>query len=172
MKLNKKLAELARNAGICEEWHDKLLATEDKRELVKMALAGIDFCLSNNYPPLPIIKKHFAGTMEPYGIYLDDQIAARNSEHVVAFGACAGAAHYTDFAVGQVFLKHTSKLTIVASGNAFVMVDIFDEAEVEVTATDNAKVCVNQYGGHVAATTDDGAGNAVVKVIRKQSKTY
>lgn len=137
-----------------------------------MFLAGIDFCLSNEYPPLPLIKRYFAGDMEPYGIFLDDRIAARNAEHVVAFGACTGAAEYTGFAVGQVFVKHTGKLTIAASGNAFVMVDIFDEAQVEIQATDNAKVCVNQYGGSVATKTDDGAGKAVIKVIRKQSKTY
>ncbi len=130
------------------------------------------FVGGNKNSPVPFIKKHFAGDMEPYGIYLDDHIATRNSEYVVAFGACTGAAEYTDFAVGQVFVKQTGRLTISASGNAFVMVDIFDEAEVEVTATDNAKICVNQYGGSVATITDDGAGNVVIKVICKQSKTY
>ena len=49
------------------------------------------------------------------------------------------------------------------------MVDVFDEAQIEIQATDNAKVCVNQYGGNISEKKD---GNAVVKVIRKQSKTY
>lgn len=165
---------MAKKNGICEDWYKELRTTEDIGKLLKMYLDGIDFCLSNEYPPLPFISKHFAGTMEAYGIFMDYQIAARNSEYVVALGACIGVAEYTGFAVGQVFVKHGSKLTIKASGNAFVMVDVFDETEVEVIASDNAKVCVNQYGGNITTTIEDeaGLGSSRIKVIRKQSKTY
>ena len=169
MKLNNKLAEMARKAGICEEWFTRLMSTEDKDKLIKMYLEGIDFCLSNEYPDNEFIRRHFVGTCEAYGIYLDEQIATLNSMHVVALGCCTGTAEYTDFVVGQVFVKHTGKLTITASGNSFIMVDVFDEAQIEIQATDNAKVCVNQYGGNISEKKD---GNAVVKVIRKQSKTY
>ena len=169
MKLNNKLAEMERKAGICEEWFTRLMSTEDKDKLIKMYLEGIDFCLSNEYPDNEFIRRHFVGTCEAYGIYLDEQIATLNSMHVVALGCCTGTAEYTDFAVGQVFVKHTGKLTITASGNSFIMVDVFDEAQIEIQATDNAKVCVNQYGGNISEKKD---GNAVVKVIRKQSKTY
>ena len=60
MKVNRELARLAKQNGICEEWFNDLLTTEDKGKLIKMYLDGIDFCLSNEYPPLPFIKKHFA----------------------------------------------------------------------------------------------------------------
>ena len=169
MKLNKKLAEMARKAGICEEWFTRLLQTEDKGELIKMYLEGIDFCLSNEYPDNDYIRRHFVGTCEAYGIFLDEPIAALNPTHVVALGACEGTATYDGWNVGQVFVKHQSRLKVVASGNAFVMIDVFDDAEVEVTATADAKVCVNQYGGNISEKKD---GNAVIKIIRKQSKTY
>lgn len=169
MKLNNKLAEMAQKAGICEEWFTRLIYTEDKDKLIKMYLEGIDFCLSNEYPDNEFIRRHFVGTCEAYGIFLDEPIAVLNSAHVVTLGRCMGTAEYTDFTVGEVFVKHASKLAINASGNAFVMVDVFDDAEVEVTATDNAKVCVNQYGGNISEKKD---GNAVIKIIRKQTKTY
>ena len=172
MKVNRALAKLAQENGICEDWFIALQKTEDKSRLLKMYLDGIDFCLSNEYPPLPFIRKHFVGVMEAFGVFLDEEITAKNSDYVVALGSCTGTAEYTDFAVGQVFVKHGSKLTIKASGNAFVMVDVFDEAEVEVIASDDAKVCVNQYGGNLTTTTDASDGNAVIKVIRKPSKTY
>ena len=174
MKLNRELAEMAKKNGICEDWYKELRTTEDIGKLLKMYLNGIDFCLSNEYPPLPFIRKHFVGTMEAFGIFLDEKITARNSKYVVALGSCTGEAEYTDFAVGEVFVKHSSKLTIKASGNAFVMVDVFDETEVEVIASGNAKVCVNQYGGNLTTTTEDetGSGKSVIKVIHKQTKTY
>lgn len=171
MKLNKELALEAKRNGICSEWFNRLLNTEDKGELIKMYLEGIDFCLSNEYPSNAYIRENFVGTCEAYGVFLDEPINALNSRQVVALGACEGSAEYTAYSVGQVFIKHDSKLQIVASGNAFVMVDVFDNTEVTVTAKENAKVCVNQYGGSI--TTETGSeGNAVIKVIRKTSKTY
>lgn len=174
MKLNKKLALEAKKHNICEDWFNDLLHTENKDNLIKMYLEGIDFCLSNEYPSLSFIKENFVGVMEKYGIFLDGGINTINSRHVVALGSCIGSAEYTGFEVGQVFVKHGSKLTVRASGNTFVMVDMFDESEVEVMATDNAKICVNHYGGNLTTTTEDetNSGNSIVKVIRKHSKTY
>jgi hypothetical protein len=172
MKLNKELALEAKKHNICEEWFNDLLQIEDKVRLIKMYLKGIDFCLSNEYPSLSFIKENFVGTMEKYGVFLDDNIKGINSRYVVALGSCEGNAEYIDFGVGQVFVKHESKLNVKASGNSFVMVDMFDNSEVEVIATDNAKVCVNHYGGKLSTITNSEQGSATIKVIRKQSKTY
>jgi hypothetical protein len=92
-----------------------------------------------------------------------------NSKYVVAFGRCEGRAEYGGYAVGQVFVKHETKLIITASGNSFVMIDLFDNAKIEVEAKDNAKICVNRYGGSV---TPLESGKATVKIVQKQSKTY
>ncbi len=172
MKLNKKLAYAAQKKGICEDWFNDLLQTEDKARLIQMYLSGIDFCLSKEYPSLDFIRENFVGVMEGYGVFLDETIKTENYRHVVALGRCEGLAEYTGFEVGQVFAKHESKLTVKASGNAFVMVDVFDSTTVEIIASDNAKICVNHYGGNLTTTTDAEAGNAIIKIIRKHTKTY
>lgn len=171
MEVNKRLARDAKKKGICEDWFNRLLQTEDKGELVKMYLAGIDFCLSKEYPSNDYIRRHFVGTCEAYGVFLDEAITAENSRYVVALGACEGTATYDDWNVGQVFAKHQSRLKVVATGNSFVMVDVFDDTTVDVEARDNAKVCVNHYGGNLTTSTGN-EGNAIIKVIRKHSKTY
>ncbi|MDR1416315.1 MAG: hypothetical protein LBJ57_02695 [Prevotellaceae bacterium] len=168
MKLNKELAEEAKKKGVCAEWYSQLLHTEDKHALIKMFLKGIDFCISEGYPS-PRLFRQFDGIRQQHGIFQSEQIQAENFEYVVALGQCQGAATYTGYAVGQVFVKHNTKLSVTASGSAFVMVDVFDGAQVEVAAKGNAKICVNQYGGSVASSELDGAK---VKIIRKQSKTY
>lgn len=169
MEVNKRLARDAKKKGICEEWFARLVETKDKGELIKMYLKGIDFCLSNEYPSNEFIRQHFVGTCEAFGVFLDEPITAENFQHVVALGDCEGAATYDGWNVGQVFLKHRSRLKVLATGNSFVVVDVFDETAVEVEARDNAKVCVNHYGGNITTAT---GGKAVIKVIRKQSKTY
>ena len=169
MELNKELALEAKRNGICSEWFARLQKTTDKGELVKMYLEGIDFCLSNEYPSNDYIKANFSGVCEGYGVFVDTDLEVENFRHVVALGQSKGTAGYTGFEVGQVFAKHKSKLTITATGNAFVMVDVFDDAEVEIKAQENAKICVNKYGGFVDHTEE---GRAVVKVINKKTKTY
>jgi len=171
MKLNNELAKEAAVKGICEGWYKKLRKTEDKHALIKMFLEGIDFCISEDYPS-PKFYKLFDGIRQQYGIFRDEPIQTENSQYVVALGKCEGTAKYTGYEVGQIFVKHESKLTIMVSGNSFVMVDIFDNADIEVIAEDNAKVCVNKYGGNIITTTNSEQGNAVIKIIHKQSKTY
>lgn len=171
MKLNKELAHAAKKKGICEDWFKDLLNTEDKGKLIQMYLKGIDFCLSNEYPSLSFIRENFVGAMEPFGVFLDEEIKAENSRHVVVLGNCNGTANYSGFEVGQVFAKHNAKLTVTAKDSSFVMIDVFDNAEVEVVASDNAKICVNHYGGRVTSQSSEH-GNSVIKIIRKHSKTY
>lgn len=172
MKLNRVLAQEAAKHNICEDWYNEMLETKDKERLIKMYLKGIDFCLSNEYPTLSFIRENFAGVMEKYGVFLDDKINTENFRHVVALGNCEGIATYTGFGAGQVFVKHNSKLTIMASGNSFVMVDVFDDAEIEVEATENAKICINHYGGTINKNTSSVPGNGVIKIVHKCSKTY
>jgi hypothetical protein len=168
MKLNKELAVEAKAKGICQEWYNRLQHTEDKHALIKMFLDGIDFCISEDYPS-PRFFQLFDGIRQQYGIFRNEPIQTENSKHVVAFGRCKGTAKYTDYSVGQVFIKHETNLKLTASGNAFVMVDIFDSAKIAVEAKDNAKVCINQYGGTIIPVKSD---NATIKIIHKQSKTY
>ena len=169
MEVNTELALEARQNGICTEWFNRLQKTTDKGELVKMYLEGIDFCLSNEYPSRAYIREHFVGMCEEYGVFLDEAIETENFRHVVALGTCYGSASYNGFSVGQVFAKHDSNITIQASGNAFVMVDIFDDTEVKVIASDSAKVCVNKYGGVVEASS---TGKAIIKIINKTKSRY
>ena len=169
MELNKELAYEAKRNGICSEWFNRLLHTEDKGEMLKMYLEGIDFCLSNNYPSNDFIRANFKGFCEKYGVYLDDDINEDNAGKIVALGTCEGTIRYNTFEVGQIFIKDQSAINIIAGGNSFVMVDIFDEGNLKVEARDNAKVCINQYSGTVETVTSD---SGVIKVIRKHSKTY
>ncbi|MDR1652227.1 MAG: hypothetical protein LBS01_00995 [Prevotellaceae bacterium] len=171
MKLNKELAKEAKVKGICKEWYDRLQHTEDKRVLIQMFLEGIDFCISEDFPPQRFFQL-FDGIRQQYGIFRDEQIHIENSEYVVAFGQCEGSVNYSGFSVGQIFVKDESKLTINASGNAFVMIDIFDNAKIEVCAKDTAKIVVNEYGGTVFSILDTVHPNSIIKIVKKQSKTY
>lgn len=167
--IGKELAKQAKAKGICNDWYKDLLEQKDVEKLAEMYLKGIDFCLANDYPSTDYIRKNFKGKMEKFGIHLDEHLTLTNEKKVVALGLCSGMVEVKDYEVSEVFIKHLSDMVLVVRDNAFVMVDMFDDSSLNIIAGDNAKVCVNRYGGVVNFSKFD---KAVVKVIEKNKKTY
>lgn len=165
----KELARQAKKAGICEEWHSQLKQLTDKEAMIDMYIRGIDFCLSNDYPSNDFIRDNFKGIMEAKGIILDDEIALVNPRRCVALGDTSGRISVGGYSVCEVFAKHHARLCIIASGNAFVEVDAFDDSLLSVIASDEAKVHINRYGGAIEVEKN---GNAIVKFVQKNQKTY
>lgn len=164
-----ELATAAKGKGICAEWYDQLLKTKTVEQLAEMYLKGIDFCLANDYPSNAFLKKHFRGQTEQFGIYLDSQFDVKNRKKIVALGQCIGRVEVNEYSVAEVFLKHYSRITVIASDHAFVMIDLFDNAKLNVIASGGAKVCINRYSGLIEAEQLD---DAIIKVIEKHRKTY
>lgn len=169
MKIGKELANAAKKKGICKEWFNKMKSLDDKDALIQMYVKGIDFCLSNNFPSNDYIRINFAGKMEAYGVHLDEFLNNINDCRVVALGRCLGKIEVNKFNVAEIFIKHESNLLVVAKGNSFVRIDMFDNSKLHVFASEDAKVCINHYGGDLTTEKND---DAIVKVIQKNKKTY
>jgi hypothetical protein len=170
MKLSKELAKQAKRKGICKEWYSELKTLDNKKAMVSMYVKGIDFCLSNDYPSNEYIRANFKGMMEQFGVFLDDSVDLVNVEKCVALGQTKGCVETTNFGCSQIFVKHDSELTIIAKGDSFVMIDVFDKAIIHVQAYDRAKVCVNRYGDSKVDHKEADLG--MVKIIEKHKKTY
>lgn len=169
MKIGKELANAAKKKGICKEWFNNMKGLDDKEALIEMYVKGIDFCLANDFPSNDYIRTNFAGKMEAYGVHLDEFLNTVNDRRVVALGNCLGRIEVNRFGVSEVFVKHESDLVIVAKDNSFVMIDMFDSTKLKVIASEDAKVCINHYGGDLITEKSD---DAIVKVIQKNKKTY
>ena len=93
-------------------------------------------------------------------------IEVKDLRNVVAFGTSEGTAEFTGFHVAQIWARDNVKISIKASGYAYITVDIADRAEVEITASDAARVSVFLHGGNYTGSTTD---NARIKVIDKRN---
>lgn len=169
MSLSKQLAKQAKAKGICAPWHAELLTLQDKDAMVEMYLKGIDFCLANDYPNNDFIRKHFKGVMEKQGVFLDDNVKVENMPKCVCLGVTQARVEVQGFQVCEIFAKHDSELNVIAKDNAFVVIDIFDNAVVHIHTSDRAKVCVNRYGGTIE---QNAMGDSIVKIREKNKKTY
>lgn len=169
MNVSRKLASMAKKFGICEDWYLELKNEKNTDRILDMYLRGIDFCLANNFPSNEFIRDNFKGKINDKGIYLDSVLIAKDQPKVVILGSCLGRVETKDFDVCEVFIKDNSEIVITASGNSFVMVDVFDNAKLTVYSKENANVCVNLYGGNII---QNAQGKGKIKVIRKNKTTY
>lgn len=164
MNIGKQIAGQAKPLNICQEWHSKLLTTKGKEELIGMYLKGIDFCIKNDFPTLEYIKANFNGIMQDYGIFADESFVRKQPRKIVALGESTGSVTVGSFGTCEVYVRHKSKVTVNVTGDAFCMVNIYDWGEVEVIASDRAKVCIHNYNATVNYQT---SGEARVKLVNK-----
>lgn len=170
MNLGKELAKSGKKAGMCKPVNERLKLTEDKDEMCRMFINGIDFCLANDFPSNEFIKANFSDIINNHGIYVDEKVSLKNKIKVVLLGNCSGSMVIDGFTVSEIFIKHDSRIYLSVKDNAFVMIDIFDNSTLIITATDNSKVFVNRYSGNV--DNCETFGNAVIKIREKNKKTY
>ncbi len=133
-------------------------------------MRGIDFCIRQDYPTLDFMRDNFRGECEPFGIFVDDEIAEpiKNRPDIVLNGACKAMMEYDGYTVSRVFVRHNSQAAINASDYAMVTIDAFDNARIVVaTSGENAQVIVNMYG--CAQIECIGVG---IKVRYTNKKTY
>lgn len=170
--LSKTLAKDAKRKGICKEWHDRLKTITDLEALAEMYFKGIDFCMKNDFPTNDFIKAHFADFAPQVGVFVDCEISVENRLKCVCLGATFGTIKTNAFNVSEIFAKHQSELNILAAENAFVMIDAFDDAVINIHAHDRAKVCVNKYGDGGRVNIVKESAEVQVKIRVKNSKTY
>jgi len=165
MKSSKELTKQSLAEAEASSIYQKLQVANTWFDLVQIYLDGIDFCLSNGFSIKDHVRKHFTETMEQHNVYLDGFITLINPKQVVALGETSGTVKVDEYNVCQAYIKHSSKLKIKAVDHSFVMIDVFDDAGVEVEASGDAKVCVNRYGNSVVIFGEKD--NARVKVVEK-----
>lgn len=163
-ELKIKLASEAKAKGICREWHEFILNAHSKERLLTLFVKGLDFCLENNYPSAQL-RAEFSGLRQHFGIFMnDDHISVKSGKYVIAFGTSEGKAAYSGFDVAQIWAREDTRMEVTATDNAVVCIEVADRAQVTITASGAARVSVFLHGGTIAQTSRE---KATIKVIDK-----
>ena len=159
MNIGKEIAIDAKKYGLCAEWYKKMLTVTTYKQLADMYFDGDDWSMEKDFPSLSILRQH-KGAILPYGLVVDSTEKFDNNFRIAFFGNSETEISYSDYAVGNVIVRHQSKVKIKASGSSKVFVNLIDEARVEIEATENAEVIVYNYGQQ---TNYSNKGNVIVK---------
>lgn len=163
------VAEASRK-GICGEWKQMMRGAKSLDTLVQMYVRGIDFCVNEHFPSPEYMEANFKGVCERYGVYVNEQVEAKNARRGVFCGHTTGRVEYDGYEVAVLYVKDESEIEVEAGDHSIVTIDCFDRAKVTVRAKDGAKVTVNLYGSAVVEYACDGSSE--VKVVRKFKDTY
>lgn len=170
-KIKEEALKRAIQNGICKEWGEKIENSQSLDELLDMYIQGIDFSFSTEFLSNNFFRRNCKGNMEHKGIFLDDNPILENTREVVCLGDSRLTYLGNQYLVSEIRLKDRTKAKIVAKDSAFIMIDIFDNVEVEVIAHDKSKICVNVYKGAKVVNSKQ-LDNSYVKIVKKQTKTY
>lgn len=165
-KINDIIKQMVIKQGTCAEGLSSLQKLGDSTpEVIQSYIKHIDYCLATNTPNKDFIKENFSeDDLSKNGIYIDNTLYIENEFRSIILGACEAEIVIDGYNTSRIYAKHTSKLNIIASGRAHVLVDTLDDAEVKVSCCDDAVVIVYLY----SRATCTGA----TKIVHKNKETY
>lgn len=143
--LSETLKQQAVSLGLCHKWTEAWADNSDQQELIDKFVKGIDFCLERDWPSNDFIKANFDRDLLNSNLIFVDEYVDMDmapSGIYILNGECSGRIRLAPWAAATVYLRHSSKITIVADDFAKVFVRLYDETDVDVDSDGSAVVKV------------------------------
>lgn len=142
-----QLLTAARRVDCCREYQRRIIKAKTLDELIGTYKDGLRFCLANDYPKKEYILQHFDREgLHRHGIFVDEQIdGMTHNRTMVALGCCHGTLEFDDWEQRNIAIKHTGRVNVVAKNHTFIIVYIYDRAEVNIHLGGNASVVAYVY---------------------------
>ena len=162
-KLSERMKGEAVKLGLCGQWTEEWKEGTSKDEMVEKFVRGLDFCIEHDWPSTKVMKREFGDVIHRHGVYVDENVEARNAPVVVLNGECVADIRYTGTATGEVYVRHRSEARVRVEGLTRAFISLYDEGEVDVECEEGCRAFVYQYGGKVRKTRGD-------VVVRRKGK--
>ena len=162
--LSIELRNMARKAGLCDQWFGEWKDDSDTSTLFDKYKRGIDFCIEHNYPTNDFIKTHWDKKMlQMYNIFVDDKDVTKDGIKGTAIinGDSDIRLNFGLFDTADIYLRHTSKLKVNARYMARIMINLYDDAQVTVNCIEDAKVYIYKHSPN-AKINDMGTNKSLV----------
>jgi len=147
-KVNKELRNKAVSLGLCDTWQKKWVKDKTPQQLIDMYKKGIDFCLESNYPDNKFIKENFTkDILSKNNMFVDEDFYVLNPENdCVILGESQGKLIFDGYAVRDIYINGNADVEIEASDFAKIFVNVYDDAQVVVTQKKNSAIHVYKHG--------------------------
>lgn len=143
--LSEVLKREAVERNLCAQWTSEWADNSDQQTLIDKYKKGIDFCLDRDWPSNDFIKANFDRDLLNTNLIFVDEYVDMDmapSGIYILNGECSGRIRLAPWTAATVYLRHSSKITIMADDFAKVFVRLYDETDVDVDSDGSAVVKV------------------------------
>lgn len=131
---------------LCAQWTAEWADNSDQQTLIDKYKRGLDFIIKQGeWPTNDFIKANFdRDLLNANLIFIDEYVDLdmAPSGIYILNGECTGRIRFSPWAAATVYVRHTSKVNIVADNSAKAFVRVYDEGDVEVESDESAVVKV------------------------------
>ena len=132
-ELNRILRNKAIKHGLCDEWQQKVWHRDlSYGELLGIFIKGFDFSVKEDWLDYDFCKEVFpADELHKAHIYIDEDVDLKASEggYYVFLGKCRGRLVADGLVALTVYVRHGSRMDVVADDGAKVFVTCYDAGE-------------------------------------------
>lgn len=150
----KEIYKSAKQIGLSASCKERMSSDLSVKNLCEMYFDGDDWSMENDFPKVEILRE-FKGKSEVFGLFTDFVGMPNNLPKAAFFGSSNIQLIYNEFSVSQLVLRHQTKAKIKASEYAIVVINLLDDAELEIECIENARVEVFSYGNANIKCTGD-----------------
>lgn len=144
--LSDTLKQQAVSLGLCNPRTEAWADNSDQQTLIDKYKRGIDFIIKQGeWPSSDFIKANFDRDLLNANLIFVDEYVDMDmapSGIYILNGECSGRIRLAPWTAATIYLRHNSKITIVAEDFAKVFVRLYDEADVEVDSDESVVVKV------------------------------
>lgn len=141
MTLSEEILNQAVAAGLCAEHTEQWDTKWSEEDLIRYYKTNPNWCMERHFPSLETMKKHRHPEM---GVFVDEAVTMRATDLSYIFLSCR--AGIITGAITRLYFGLDSKAKIIVESSGHLVVDIYDNAEVEIELRGKAKCMVFLYG--------------------------
>lgn len=134
--------------GHCAESISRVHNSHDcTSRLVETYFYYIKECIKKDFPSLAFMRSYMGTEAAKYGSFIDVTGEVEPLRRNAFVGDCDATFTSTKYNIHLCWVRHNSRLKVVATDHSHVHIDCFENSSVEVViSSPTAKVNINQYG--------------------------
>lgn len=162
MNLSEEQRIKARSLGLGDEHYSGWNLKWTPADLAKYYLDNPDWCMEQHFPSLEDLKANLNGdSFRALGVFVDASATARATLPRYVF-----VKSYIGMLVGNVtrmYLSEGSKAKIIVENGGFLIVDYYDDCEIDIETRGSGKCIINQKG-----TIDPKVNGPHIKIRKRK----
>lgn len=141
--------------GHCAESVSKVHNSHNRtNRLVEAYFYYIKECVKKDFPDLSFMRRYMGAEAAQYGGFIDTVGEVEPLRRNAFVGDCDASFTSSQYNIHLCWVRHNSKLKVVATDYSHLHIDCFENTSVEVViASPTAKVYINQYGNSHAVVS-------------------